>query len=49
LAFLNEVMPALNAGNWDRSDIQADYFNVGWYVNVHVGKWNKPYALVESV
>jgi hypothetical protein len=43
--FLSEVIPAMNAGNWDESDIQVDYFNVGWYVNVNIGKWNKPYAL----
>ncbi len=43
--FLSEVIPAMNAGNWDKSDIQTDYFNVGWYVDVNIGKWNKPYAL----
>ena len=45
-AFLSEVIPAMNAGNWDKSDIQSDYFNVGWYVSVNIGKWNKPYAKV---
>ena len=43
LAFLAEVMDAMNAGNYDKSDIQSDYFNVGWYVDVNVGRWNKPY------
>lgn len=38
---------ALNAGNHDRSDIQSDYFDVGWYVNINVGQWNKPYRLVK--
>jgi len=42
-AFLSEVIPAMNDGNWDKSDIQTDYFNVGWYVDVNIGKWNKPY------
>jgi hypothetical protein len=45
-AFLSEVIPAMNDGNWDKSDIQSDYFNVGWYVSVNIGKWNKPYAKV---
>lgn len=45
-AFLAEVIPALNDGNWDKSDSQSDYFNVGWYVSVNIGKWNKPYAKV---
>ena len=43
--FMNEVMRALNTGNHDNSDIQTDYFDVGWYVRVNVGKWNKPYIL----
>jgi hypothetical protein len=34
----------MNDGNWDKSDIQSDYFNVGWYVDVNIGKWNKPYV-----
>ena len=44
LAFLSEVIPAMNIGNHDRSDIQTDYFDVGWYVNVNIGRWNKPYV-----
>ena len=44
LAFLSEVIPAMNVGNHDRSDIQTDYFDVGWYIDVNVGKWNKPYV-----
>ena len=45
-AFLSEVIPAMNDGNWDKSDAQTDYFNVGWYIDVNIGKWNKPYAKV---
>jgi hypothetical protein len=44
-AFLTEVLEAMNGGNWDKSDIQSDYFNVGWYVEVNIGKWNKPYIV----
>jgi hypothetical protein len=43
--FLSEVIPAMHVGNHDRSDIQSDYFDVGWYVNVNVGQWNKPYTV----
>lgn len=43
--FLSEVIPAMNVGNHDRSDIQTDYFDVGWYIDVNVGQWNKPYEL----
>lgn len=44
--FLTEVITAMNKGNHDRSDIQSDYFDVGWYTDVNVGAWNKPYELV---
>jgi hypothetical protein len=43
--FLEEVLRAMNTGNHDNSDIQTDYFDVGWYVHVNVGKWNKPYTV----
>jgi hypothetical protein len=46
--FLDEALRVLNTGNHDNSDSQTDYFDVGWYVDVNVGKWNKPY-IVESV
>ena len=46
LDFLSEVIPVMNEGNHDRSDMMTDYFDVGWYVSVKVGRWNKPYQLV---
>lgn len=42
-AFLKEILAVMNDGNHDRSDIQTDYFDVGWYVDINIGKWNKPY------
>jgi len=45
LSFLKEVLAAMNGGNHDNSDIQSDYFDVGWYVDVNIGTWNKPYVL----
>lgn len=47
LAFLSEVMPVMNTGNHDNSDIMSDYFDVGWYVDVNIGSWNKPYILTK--
>lgn len=43
--FLTELITAMNVGNHDNSDIMTDYFDVGWYVHVNVGRWNKPYIL----
>ena len=45
--FLSEVIPAMNAGNWDKSDAQTDYFHCSHYIDVNIGRWNKPYALVK--
>jgi hypothetical protein len=45
LNFLQEVLSAMNNGNHDNSDIQSDYFDIGWYVDVNIGRWNRPYAL----
>ena len=44
--FLTKIYDALNNGNHDNSNIQIDYFDVGWYVNVNIGKWNKPYNVI---
>lgn len=46
--FLSEVIPAMNKGNHDNSDIMTDYFDVGWYIDVNIGKWNKPYELLQK-
>lgn len=43
--FLKELITAMNVGNHNNSDIQTDYFDVGWYVDVNIGRWNKPYQL----
>lgn len=40
---LKELLAVMNMGNWDRSDIQTDYFDKGWYVGINIGRWNKPY------
>lgn len=45
--FLTEVLKEMNNGNHDRSDSQTDYFDVGWYVYVNIGKWNKPFVVEE--
>jgi len=47
LEILEKAIPVLNTGNHDRSDIQSDYFDVGWYVNVNIGKWDKPYEVTK--
>lgn len=48
LEFLTEIIPLLNEGNHDNSDAMTDYFDVGWYVNVRVGDWDKPYKFISE-
>ncbi len=43
LEFMQKAKHIMNEGNHDRSDIMTDYFDVGWYVDLHIGRWNKPF------
>ena len=43
--FLNEAKRILNSGNYNNSDIQTDYFDVGFYISLNIGKWDQPYIL----
>jgi hypothetical protein len=47
LACLTEIFNVMNDGNHDRSQPEVDYFDVGWYVDVNVGRWNKPYEVTK--
>lgn len=45
--FLTEAFKALKSADWyDESDAMTDYFNTAYYVDVNIGKWNKPYEVV---
>ena len=44
-AFFAELFEAAMVGNHNRSDLSSDYHDVGWYVDVKVGHWKKPYRL----
>jgi len=46
LDFLNEVIPAMYGPDYfDESDSQTDYFHCSHYIDVSIGRWNRPYAL----
>jgi|TARA_R110000744_G_scaffold80035_1_gene157093 hypothetical protein len=34
--------------HWDKSEIQTDYFHCAFYLNLAVGKWDKPYKRKEA-
>lgn len=46
--YLAKAKEILYAEHWDHSDIQTDYFNCSYYVNIDIGRWNKPYKLVNK-
>lgn len=52
--FLKELLAAMQKSgdgsveNYNNSDIMTDYFDVGWYNYIKIGKWDKPYELVEA-
>lgn len=47
-SFFSELVDAMNGkgssiANHNNSDVQSDYFDVGWYLSINVGDWDKPY------
>ena len=44
---IEKILKVLNHRNYDNSDIQSDYFDIGHYVHINIGKWDKPYKLVK--
>jgi hypothetical protein len=47
LEYLEKAKSIMLVDHYDHSDIQSDYFNCAYYVNISVGRWNKPYKLVK--
>lgn len=47
LEYLEKAKAIMHEDHWDDSDIQSDYFNCSFYVNISIGRWNKPYKLVK--
>jgi hypothetical protein len=46
---LNEILDAIKlSGEWyDESNAQIDYFNTAFYIDINIGKWDKPYVYNE--
>lgn len=42
---LSELKEILNTNNYNRSDIMVDHFDVGHYISIEIGRWDKPYIL----
>lgn len=35
-------------GNHDNSDAGSDYFDVGWYFNLKIGQYDKPFVVIPA-
>ena len=47
--FLTEMIAAMKGPDFfDETDAQVDYFHCSHYIDINIGKWDKPY-IVESV
>lgn len=46
LTALTAAKDALNLDNFDKSDIQTDYFHVGHYIEISLGRWDKPFKTI---
>jgi hypothetical protein len=47
LAVFQAIKDAMYSAGWyDNSDIQTDYFNTAYYIDINLGRWNKPFQVV---
>ena len=46
--YLQQIYNIANSGNYDNSDVMTDYFDVGWYVWLSVGSWDKEYKFIKN-
>jgi hypothetical protein len=33
---------------FDHSESQVDYYHCAYYVNINIGKWNKPFEYIKG-
>jgi|SRR5271157_5546320 len=48
LKIFEGIKGAMMIGNHDRSDIQSDYFDVGWYIDIQIGEYKSPFKFVPA-
>lgn len=46
---LDRIFAALNTDNHNRSDYQADHFDVGHYVDLGIGRWDRPFRVTGAL
>ena len=48
LEFLIKAKAILMEGNHNNSNAMIDYFDVGWYMDINIGKWDKYYQVTKQ-
>ena len=45
--FYEDLKKAMKGAIWfDKSDIMTDYFHTAFYIDINIGRWDKPYKLL---
>lgn len=45
---MDKAVHILAAEHWDKSDIQSDYFCTNFYMHPEIGRWDKPFQVVNK-
>ena len=48
IKLINEIIAALNTNNYNRSDYQSDYHEVGHYIALKFGRYDAPFISIGS-
>ena len=47
--FLQDLLKAMKGTKWyNNSDAMTDYFDTAYYIDINIGKWNKPYVQTKT-
>lgn len=44
-ALFNMIMQIINKYHYDKSDAMTDYFDTNFYIDLEVGKWDRPFEI----
>lgn len=48
--FFKELTAAMRGDLWyDNSDIMTDYFDTAYYLDINIGRWDRPYVCTNKV
>lgn len=45
LDYIQQLIEIIKKQYWDESDLMTDYFHCSFYIDIQIGRWDKPYML----